>query len=400
MILSEGKSLVIASTTPLERVRGEGTQQRMSPSRLQTHATTAGRWTDEEHEILVDLTNHQLELEKQDETKVISWTKHWDNVATQLKKSGYIRTPAACLGYWKRTVGAQKANEKAAGPRWDDGEHQILVGMTEEQLEAEAGDPAAVMSWQRHWKKVSERLKEEGYSRSVDACDAYWNLVQDNSPLAAVGLDDEDESSEEPLEGEPLEELEEEKVESEEALESEPKPEPEAKMPTPESEKEVEPEPEPEPEEVPEPQKEPTPVPEESGKQEEPPSKMESESPTVPTAPRRSPSPQVGWSSVNRGRRPKTPRKPLPGPYYPDEDEKTPVSIEDPLPFRDILPESAPYISPGRPAKKHKTTAFRFQPEQRSYLEEEVARNGSNPDQNRRLEIASELGVEEKTVRV
>jgi hypothetical protein len=67
--------------------------------------------------------------------------------------------------------------------------------MTEEQLELEETDPSAVMSWAKHWKRVSERLKENGYTRSVDACDAYWNLVQDKSPLAAgTGLDVEDES--------------------------------------------------------------------------------------------------------------------------------------------------------------------------------------------------------------
>jgi hypothetical protein len=64
--------------------------------------------------------------------------------------------------------------------------------MTKEQLELEETDPSATMPWARHWKKVSERLKERGFTRSVDACDAYWDLVQDNSPLAAgVGNDDQ-----------------------------------------------------------------------------------------------------------------------------------------------------------------------------------------------------------------
>jgi hypothetical protein len=176
----------------------------MCPARLSAQGpAAASRWSDEEHDILVDLTNEQLELEKKDETKVIPWARHWINVSERLHKKGYSRTSAACLGYWKRTVGAQKANEKAAGPRWDDAEHQILLGMTEEQLELEETDPSAVMSWAKHWKRVSERLKENGYTRSVDACDAYWNLVQDKSPLAAgTGLDVEDESlsSEEPFE--------------------------------------------------------------------------------------------------------------------------------------------------------------------------------------------------------
>jgi hypothetical protein len=175
----------------------------MCPARLSAPGPAgASRWSDEEHDILVDLTNEQLELEKKDETKVIPWARHWINVSERLHKKGYSRTAAACLGYWKRTVGAQKANEKAAGPRWDDAEHQILLGMTEDQLVLEETDPTAVMSWAKHWKRVSERLKENGYTRSVDACDAYWNLVQDKSPLAAgTGLDeDESLSSEEPFE--------------------------------------------------------------------------------------------------------------------------------------------------------------------------------------------------------
>jgi hypothetical protein len=177
----------------------------MCPARLSAPGpAAASRWSDEEHDILVDLTNEQLELEKKDETKVIPWARHWINVSERLHKKGYSRTAAACLGYWKRTVGAQKANEKAAGPRWDDAEHQILLGMTEDQLVLEETDPTAVMSWAKHWKRVSERLKENGYTRSVDACDAYWNLVQDKSPLAAgTGLEDDAEeslSSEEPFE--------------------------------------------------------------------------------------------------------------------------------------------------------------------------------------------------------
>jgi hypothetical protein len=170
--------------------------RKMCPARLSAQGPSAAqRWSDEEHDILVDLTNEQLELEKKDQSKVIPWAKHWVNVSDRLHKKGYSRTAAACLGYWKRTVGAQKANEKAAGPRWEDAEHQILFGMTEDQLEKEETDPTAVMSWAKHWKGVSERLKENGFTRSVDACDAYWNLVQDKSPLVAgTGIDADEDS--------------------------------------------------------------------------------------------------------------------------------------------------------------------------------------------------------------
>jgi hypothetical protein len=53
-----------------------------------------------------------------------------------------------------------------------------------------------------------------------------------------------------------------------------------------------------------------------------------------------------------------------------------------------------------RSSQKPKTTAFRFSPDQRAFLEEEAARNGANPGQDRRVELANQLGVEEKTVRV
>ena len=39
-------------------------------------------------------------------------------------------------------------------------------------------------------------------------------------------------------------------------------------------------------------------------------------------------------------------------------------------------------------------------PEHIAYLEEKVARSGSNPDVYSRIEMANELGVEEKTIRV
>jgi hypothetical protein len=313
----------------------------MCPARLTAPATTSSRWTDEEHDILVDLTNDQLALETKDESKVISWSRHWENVSTQLQNHGYVRTSAACLGYWKRTLGAQKANEKAAGPRWEDAEHQILLGMTEEQLELEAADRSATMPWARHWKRVSERLKENGYTRTVDACDAYWNLVQDNSPLAAgTGGDAETESSEELFEvncgvGN-------ERGGVEEAPESPPKTATES-APT------------------------------------------ESKLPSLPAR----------WSSVNAQ------ENALAASESPTiEVAKSPSFQTEDSQHRTILPDEASNVSRGSASKKPKSTAFRFTSDQRAFLEEEAARNGSNPDQSRRADLASELGVEEKTVRV
>ncbi len=140
-------------------------------------AGTLARWTDEEHEILVKLTNDQIELESQDHTQEISWAAHWRKVSSQLHDHGYNRTNTACQSYWKRVVETQKANEEAAGPRWDDSEHQILLGMTEDQLALEKADPTAVIPWPRHWKTVSLRLQENGYNRTPNACAAYWLKV-------------------------------------------------------------------------------------------------------------------------------------------------------------------------------------------------------------------------------
>jgi hypothetical protein len=68
-----------------------------------------------------------------------------------------------------------------------------LLGITEKQLELGNVNRSATISWQRHWKKVAQDLKEHDY--------AYWNLFQDDRPLATgVGNDAElaqSESSEE-----------------------------------------------------------------------------------------------------------------------------------------------------------------------------------------------------------
>ena len=140
-------------------------------------SSTLARWTDEEHQILVQLTNDQIELESQDHTQEISWAEHWRQVSAHLQESGYNRTNTACQSYWKRVVETQKANEEAAGPRWDDSEHQILLGMTEDQLALEKEDPTAVIPWPKHWKKVSLQLQENGYNRTQNACAAYWLKV-------------------------------------------------------------------------------------------------------------------------------------------------------------------------------------------------------------------------------
>jgi hypothetical protein len=148
------------------------------------------RWSDEEHDLLLQMTNHQLKLEGEDESMTVSWKKHWEQLSSRLQENGFNRTPGACRRHWKRGMEFQWAAEQAAGPRWDDSEHLILVHMTEKQLELEKVNPLSIIPWARHWKKVSLQLEEHGYTRSSEACAAYWELLEDN-PEHAAGLESE-----------------------------------------------------------------------------------------------------------------------------------------------------------------------------------------------------------------
>jgi hypothetical protein len=107
-----------------------------------------------------------------------------------------------------------------------------------------------------------------------------------------------------------------------------------------------------------------------------------------------SPQPAAQWSSVNSPR-------PLPvASKSPSVEEAKTMSFKSEGPLRTALPEDTASVSPAPSTKKPRSTAFRFTPEQRAYLEEKVARTGSNPDVYSRIEMANELGVEEKTIRV
>jgi hypothetical protein len=107
-----------------------------------------------------------------------------------------------------------------------------------------------------------------------------------------------------------------------------------------------------------------------------------------------SPQPAAQWSSVNSPR-------PLPvASKSPSVEEAKTTSFKSEGPLRNALPEETASVSPAPSTKKPRSTAFRFTPEQRAYLEEKVARTGSNPDVYSRIEMANELGVEEKTIRV
>lgn len=192
------------------------------------------RWTDEEHKILVQLTNDQIHLEHEDKSQEISWAgeltilrefclwhvtctdymflAHWRKVSAFLQEHGYNRTNTACQGYWKRVVESQKASDAAAGPRWDDTEHQTLLGMTEDQLALEKIDSSAVIPWPKHWKKVSLRLQDLGYERSANACAAYWlkkgydfSVDIENGAEANDSQDDEDQDEDDQIEDDQLE---------------------------------------------------------------------------------------------------------------------------------------------------------------------------------------------------
>jgi hypothetical protein len=150
----------------------------MKPASTEGASATLARWTEEEHRILVQLTEAQVALETKDKSKTLSWSKHWERVSVQLKEYGYNRTPAACGLHWKRNPDSQRATEAAAGPPWTDAEHGILLRMTNDQLAREEADSSTRMSWGDLWETVSIRLGENGFDRPADECDAHWNMVE------------------------------------------------------------------------------------------------------------------------------------------------------------------------------------------------------------------------------
>lgn len=318
---------------------------------------TLARWTDEEHEILVKLTNDQIELESQDHTQEISWAAHWRKVSSQLHDHGYNRTNTACQSYWKRVVETQKANEEAAGPRWDDSEHQILLGMTEDQLALEKADPTAVVPWPRHWKTVALRLQENGYSRTPNACAAYWLKVgydfsvdfepgheMPKIPKADGGVKPSESSIDDWVSSGSKE------GDQEQQLQPDGPQEPKNFLlsnavsdftPTI------------------------TPVPSEKDASEDEYHPLRRES----SAGHRSTG-DVLMGNIEEPSKSKL--------------SQTPVKAE----------------SPPQPKSSGNPRGFRFNAEQRAYLETEAATNGAYPDSDKRIQLAHDLGVEEKTIRV
>lgn len=73
----------------------------MAPS---ADAIKSLRWSQEEIDLLVNMTNDQLQLEAQDKSMMITWNSHWKKVQARLKERGFNRSWTACRGYWKRGV--------------------------------------------------------------------------------------------------------------------------------------------------------------------------------------------------------------------------------------------------------------------------------------------------------
>jgi hypothetical protein len=73
--------------------------------------------------------------------------------------------------------------------------------------------------------------------------------------------------------------------------------------------------------------------------------------------------------------------------------EKRGASLNSTIPTHEIPDKSSS-------AANHRIAGFRFTSEQRAVLEAEALRTGGTVDSSRRVELAKDLGVEEKTVRV
>ena len=150
----------------------------MCPASTPFASSSSSRWTDEEHNILVEATDTQIALETKDKSLEVPWPKHWQHVSSKLQDCGYSRTPGACQIYWRRIREQQEANEEALGPTWEDAERELLFQLTKDQIALEASNPATVIPWPKHWKNVSIALEDEGYSRNIESCAAFWMLYQ------------------------------------------------------------------------------------------------------------------------------------------------------------------------------------------------------------------------------
>lgn len=330
-------------------------------------------------DILVRLTNDQIDLESQDPSREISWAALWRRVASQLGDLGFHRSDVACRGYWRRVVETRKSpDQDAPGSRWDEREQRILIDVTEDQLALEKESPEAVVPWSRHWKYVSSRLLQEGFHRSPHACSAHW--VRLGNELSEKPGKPEEEDSKDPGNGS-------DGVVDRGGMLDSPSESPEAgeETHTPQDEDQE---------------------PREAEAQEEEPNDEEHDGELRPSAPR-----HILPSNATSVFTPTA----TPGPSEQDisEDEYRPRNSKRPghphtvevltlagepsskSKMSQILikPESPPPL-------KSKIRGFRFNATQRAILEAEAASNGTYPDSRKRAELAYDLEVEEKTIRV
>jgi hypothetical protein len=131
-------------------------------------------WSDEEHNLLVGMTEDQLHLEGRDKSKVITWEEHWRKVSEKFDSQGLKRVADECSGYWDFTVEPIK---NAIGPEWWPTEKDILITMTKDQTLWEKDNPLQRVKWSDHWLSLSNCLKKEGYRRTPDQCAAYWEQI-------------------------------------------------------------------------------------------------------------------------------------------------------------------------------------------------------------------------------
>ncbi|CAL3969583.1 unnamed protein product [Diplocarpon coronariae] len=61
---------------------------------------------------------------------------------------------------------------------WSDGEHQLLVRVTNAQTELECRGQPQEISRAAHWRRVAARLLDRGYSRTDTACRGHWKRVE------------------------------------------------------------------------------------------------------------------------------------------------------------------------------------------------------------------------------
>jgi hypothetical protein len=57
-------------------------------------------WVDAETQILIQMTIHQIGVEKSDPSMSISWSQHWKSVSKKLEDHGFQRSMKQCDALW------------------------------------------------------------------------------------------------------------------------------------------------------------------------------------------------------------------------------------------------------------------------------------------------------------